>query len=446
VIADWQIITADVFDGLATLPDKSVHTVVTSPPYWSLRDYGTGEWEGGSAECDHKKHPPAFSEKALAKSTIGAHANTGHAQQGYGDTCGKCGARRQDKQLGLEPTIEEYVESMVRVFREVWRVLRDDGTVWMNLGDSYAGGGGYYPDSPSNQNGSLQAKGNETGARNINRRNKGRNPSGLKNKDLCMIPARVALALQADGWYIRSEITWCKRAPMPESVTDRPTSATEKIYLLSKSAKYFYDSDAVRMPSLSVPITAVNKQEWEPRVKDGLARESFRMDKREYNPAGRNLWNYWLLSPEPYKGPHFATFPSEIPRRAILAGTSERGCCAECGAPWRRVVERTAMVIARSDRQELMGEYGRTQSSGTMLEPATSITKGWQPTCSHDAPIIPCTVLDPFSGVGTTVLTANRLGRKGIGIELNPVWAQESRDRVVRDAPLFNGMALEEAS
>jgi DNA modification methylase len=438
VIADWQIITADVFDGLATLPDKSVHTVVTSPPYWSLRDYGTGEWEGGSAECDHKKHPPAFSEKALAKSTIGAHANTGHAQQGYGDTCGKCGARRQDKQLGLEPTIEEYVESMVRVFREVWRVLRDDGTVWMNLGDSYAQSSIRHRRDTANASWARESYGYiDNKASSV--------VSGLKAKDLCMIPARVALALQADGWYIRSEITWCKRAPMPESVTDRPTSATEKIYLLSKSAKYFYDSDAVRMPSLSVPITAVNKQEWEPRVKDGLARESFRMDKREYNPAGRNLWNYWLLSPEPYKGPHFATFPSEIPRRAILAGTSERGCCAECGAPWKRVVEREAHYGARQDRGQRAGVMPQVDSSE--WRPPTVTDKGWQPTCPHtSAEVIPCTVLDPFSGVGTTVLQANRLGRKGIGIELNPVWAQESRDRVVRDAPLFNGMALEEAS
>jgi DNA modification methylase len=446
VIADWQIITADVFDGLATLPDKSVHTVVTSPPYWSLRDYGTGEWEGGSAECDHKKHPPAFSEKALAKSTIGAHANTGHAQQGYGDTCGKCGARRQDKQLGLEPTIEEYVESMVRVFREVWRVLRDDGTVWMNLGDSYAQSSIRHRRDTANASWARESYGYiDNKASSV--------VSGLKAKDLCMIPARVALALQADGWYIRSEITWCKRAPMPESVTDRPTSATEKIYLLSKSARYFYDADAVReaVQPNNTPIGRENaagiaSKRHEERQQAGKLVGGHSYSVAYCNPAGRNLWNYWLLSPEPYKGPHFATFPSEIPRRAILAGTSERGCCAECGAPWRRVVERTAMVIARSDRQELMGEYGRTQSSGTMLEPPTSITKGWQPTCSHDAPIIPCTVLDPFSGVGTTVLTANRLGRKGIGIELNPVWAQESRDRVVRDAPLFNGMALEEAS
>jgi DNA modification methylase len=445
VIADWQIITADVFDGLATLPDKSVHTVVTSPPYWSLRDYGTGEWEGGSAECDHKKHPPAFSEKALAKSTIGAHANTGHAQQGYGDTCGKCGARRQDKQLGLEPTIEEYVESMVRVFREVWRVLRDDGTVWMNLGDSYAQSSIRHRRDTANASWARESYGYiDNKASSV--------VSGLKAKDLCMIPARVALALQADGWYIRSEITWCKRAPMPESVTDRPTSATEKIYLLSKSARYFYDADAVRVEH--------SREWWHETVNvAGTKIVAERVDggNRQGNgtPAGRNLWNYWLLSPEPYKGPHFATFPSEIPRRAILAGTSERGCCAECGAPWKRVVsvEDTgrpkSSKVAQDATNAAMGRPGGTGSTvpvGLERVPAR-FAKGWQPTCPHtSAEVIPCTVLDPFSGVGTTVLTANRLGRKGIGIELNPVWAQESRDRVVRDAPLFNGMALEEAS
>jgi DNA modification methylase len=271
-----------------------------------------------------------------------------------------------------------------------------------------------------------------------------------KEKDLMMMPARVAIALQDDGWYLRSDIIWCKRAPMPESVTDRPTTAHEHIFLLAKNARYFYDADAVREPGEGYGR--------------GTGPGAFRSAKYTNNAAfdnsnavgsngthahsfegGRNAWSYWLLSPEPFPAAHFATFPTEIPRRAILAGTSEHGVCAECGAPWRRVVERTKTFESGSGRSGILpvGKNGANfQGSGTTLDirmgPVIHTeTTGWQPTCTHDAPVVPATCLDPFSGAGTTVLVANRLGRRGIGIELSPEYCEMARRRIIGDAPLL---------
>lgn len=376
----WEIMQADVLEGLATLPSESVHCVVTSPPYLGLRDYGV---EGA---------------------------------------------------IGLEATPEEYICKMVEVFREVWRVMRPDASLWLNLGDSYAGAG----DRPNNG-----GKGNEHG-----QQKKHKTPDkaiGLKPKDLMMMPARVALALQADGYYLRSEITWCKRAPMPESVRDRPTSATEKIYLLTKSASYFYDAEAVR-EAHAEPWRGQGEHESHTphngRLDDptGKQQATFTVGTRVYNPAGRNQWNYWLLAPEPYAAAHFATFPTEIPRRAILAGTSAKGCCSECGAPWRRVVKSTYEHINYTKPREYSSYIA---SQGAVMNKHNS-TIGWQPSCPHtDAPLVPATVLDPFAGAGTTLLVALRHGRSALGIELNPEYVRMAQERIVNDAPMFNAQAAQ---
>lgn len=251
----------DALAVMRELPAESVQCCVTSPPYWGLRDYGVAG------------------------------------------------------QLGLEGTPEEYVAALVAVFREVRRVLHDGGTLWLNLGDSYTSGGrggGMDGDrgekQRSNQGALLGPK---------------RAPPGLKDKDLVGIPWRVAFALQADGWWLRSDIIWAKPNPMPESVTDRPTKAHEYLFLLSKSARYYYDADAIREPSLPVPVSAINRPDWTAREKDGIARESFRMDRREYHPLGRNSRSVWTIATSPYPEAHFATFPPELPRRCILAGSKE---------------------------------------------------------------------------------------------------------------------------
>jgi DNA modification methylase len=365
----WKLLQGDVLDKLSEIETGTVQTCVTSPPYWNLRNYGI------------------------------------------------------DGQIGLEETPEEYVEKMVQVFREVKRVLRKDGTLWLNMGDCYAS----KPpgcDGVSYSSGLHGAQGDtkyrETLAKSVGTK---RNTvvGNLKPKDLVGIPWRVAFALQADGWYLRSDIIWSKPNPMPESVTDRPTKSHEYIFLLTKSAKYFYDAEAVREP---------HKEPWRSTGKPdrgavyAYSERKAAFDKREYNPAGRNRRSVWTISTQPYPEAHFATFPPKLIEPCILAGTSPKAC-EICGAPWERVVEREPMEIKRSGRGVALGKYGKTAASGTMTKPAISITTGWQPTCScKNEGTGRCIVLDPFAGSGTTLWVAERFGRDSIGIELSPEYCE----------------------
>jgi DNA modification methylase len=487
---EYQIIQGDVRDVLATLPDESVHCVVTSPPYWGLRSYGTEPqvW-GGDAACEHDwsavrtarpngsgGKPTETNVYAQKRSTKGSDNYSAFAdyedRATYSDTCANCGAWRGH--LGLEPTPQEFVAHMVEVFREVRRVLRRDGTLWLNLGDSYA-------NNPSTTKIPRAEQGNGSGVfqvpgqihTDVRRQRPNRltamKHSGLKHKDLVGMPWEVAFALRDDGWYLRSAITWCKRAPMPESVTDRPTSATEMIFLLAKSERYYYDADAVR------EITGREADpEWyearKARVKgwtgpDGtgnMARQNAevrRGDNNNFNhPLGRNLWNYWILGPEPYAAAHFATFPTAIPDRCIRAGTSERGVCPECGAPWRRDKEPTPAYAERLAHANDRGDWYPRIDTNAKREDGTKhgkleggikaeyITTGWQPTCKCGrTDTVPATVLDPFSGAGTTALVALRLGRRAIGIELNAEYIAMSHKRIQGDPQAMNlNMQLEE--
>jgi DNA modification methylase len=372
----------DCRDVLKTLPDNSIHCVVTSPPYWGLRDYG-------------------------------------------------CSG-----QIGLEPTPDEYVAQMTAIFREVRRVLRDDGVCFLNLGDSHA----------------MSTKGSSGVGKNAT--NKGtlltdrswQVPDNLKPKDLCGIPWRVAFALQADGWYLRSEITWCKKAPMPESVTDRPTNATEKVFLLTKSARYFYDNEAVREESNESSGWARQRSNGENTWKyndteSRIAQTGQRIESSTYGTIGkRNIRNFWLLGPDPYPGAHFATMPRRIPEIAIMAGTSEKGCCSDCGAPYQRIVEKG--LTAHDGQTQTIYPKGTTSNRLALLRQAArergeeyrneSRTTGWQPACACNAPAIPCTVLDPFGGSGTTAMVAEQLGRDAILIELNPDYIALQRQRTAQ--------------
>jgi site-specific DNA-methyltransferase (cytosine-N4-specific) len=279
-----RIIHGDCLAFLPTLADNSVQCVVTSPPYFGLRDYGTGTWEGGDPSCGHRKIVDP--SKSIASSRLQSpHASggIGHRYEGYRHTCGKCGARRIDQQIGLEQTPEDYIAKLVAVFREVKRVLCPDGTVWLNIGDSYATPGG-------------------------------------KRKDLLMIPARVALALQADGWYVRSDIILHKRDPMPESVKDRPTNCHEHVFLLTKQRRYYYDAAAIAEPAVTVndargPGRHRSVGKWQRDRAPGGA-EAF-----AHIGSSRNCRNVWTISTESFKGAHFATMPVKLAERCILAGT-----------------------------------------------------------------------------------------------------------------------------
>jgi hypothetical protein len=238
---------------------------------------------------------------------------------------------------------------------------------------------------------------------------------GLKPKDLAGVPWRVAFALQATGWYLRSDIIWGKPNPMPESVTDRPTKAHEYIFLFGKSQKYFFDQEAVREPDAGQDHPR-NLERTSTPVAPGQSPHMGIRTAAGRNCHGRNIRSVWTIPTQPYAGPHFATFPRELAKRCILAGTSEKGCCPRCRAPWKRVVDRKAMLINRSSRGHGLG---RTRSRGKMVEPARTITVGWRPSCNCDAgDPIPCIVLDPFVGSGTTVMVARDLGRVGVGLDL----------------------------
>ena len=390
-----RILIGDCREQLATLPEKSVHCCVTSPPYWALRSY---------LDADHP------------------------------DKC---------YELGCEPTPEEYVANMVDVFRAVWRVLRDDGVLWLNLGDSFCSGG-------------REGHGTRVGYKQqTNRGMCGENdpvrapqPPGLKPKDLVGIPWRVAFALQADGWYLRSDVIWAKPNPMPESVTDRPTKAHEYLFMLTKSARYYYDAEAVKEPCQSGPSNIRKMQEQRPRI-GGLTKDvdaPLNAANRDTNigqkrgvgdPSGRNRRSVWTIATEPFSGAHFATFPRKLIEPCILAGTSAKGCCPSCGAPWQRVVEKQSSPRDYDSPVRRGNENGWQPSCGNVgLRPDHEVhtrTVGWRPTCDCDAgDPIPCTVLDPFLGSGTTACVAIEHGRAWVGCELNAEYVEIAEQRIAK--------------
>lgn len=266
----------------------------------------------------------------------------------------------------------------------------------------------------------------------------------LPPKSLMMMPARVAIAMQADGWLLRSEITLCKVAPMPESVTDRPTSATEKLYMFARQGRYFYDGESVRVPNVdTLEVWAKKRGENEKYQESNL--KANHLATSTYNPNGRNAWNWMEWRPEPLNMAHFAAFPSSIPRFCIKAGTSQHGCCGVCGAGWRRVVEQTGTVQTRwAATNALAAEVGGTHRERTHQR--VMETTGWQPSCKcgHDAPIVPATVLDPFMGSGTTLLVATELGRDSVGIELKQEYIDMAKRRIMGKYPLFAYASLAE--
>lgn len=393
------------------LQSGSVHCVVTSPPYWGLRAYA-GEQAVDWPEVEYNPMPgmPAITIPTM-----------------------RCG-------LGEEPTPEAFIGHLVLVMRELWRVLRDDGTCWVNLGDSYASQGGPEP---------AQTKWQVEGASDGQNQGRSRNaPSGLKPKDLCLIPARFALAAQAEGWWVRSDIIWAKPNPMPESVTDRPTKAHEYIYLLAKSQRYFYDAEAVKEETSpetfararrGVSDNHKNVNGAPGQTKHTMAGTRAHGEGYPVNPT-RNRRTVWNIATRPYSGAHFATWPPDLVRPMILAGTSARGVCPACGAPWERVIEKPDMTArpTRADDAKMNngavhisnGWEGTPKSAGQAYQDwrnaNPNVTTGWRATCTcppHEP--IPATVLDPFNGSGTTGTVALDLGQAYIGVDIAGEYVHE---------------------
>jgi len=318
-VSAFTLLQGDCRNVLATLPDESVQCCITSPPYWGLRDYRTASWDGGDQNCDHvadhsktkKFGNDAFNEDRPSRE------ETKTAGYYFDKVCGKCGATRIDAQLGLEQSPEEYVGNLVAVFREVRRVLRNDGTLWLNLGDSYSGSGkGRMGDGSHAINGGDKQHTNKGSTLGVLPESE----TGLKPKDLVGIPWRVAFALQADGWWLRQDIIWHKPNPMPESVTDRCTKAHEYIFLLTKSARYFMDMDSVREPIK--PNSGENMRA--PKLGDHRADGNYdTVTAKTYTEIkGANRRSVWTIATQPFKGAHFATFPPALIEPCILAGSA----------------------------------------------------------------------------------------------------------------------------
>lgn len=422
---NYQLLTGDSRTVLRTLAPKSVHAIITSPPYFNLRSY-SGEQDVDWEAFEYAPMP------GLPPLSIPAWRGG----------------------LGNEPTIEMYIGHLILCLREWWRVLRDDGCCFVNLGDSFAGSGkGGQSEEKRSEN--WQPVYGDKGKR-----------YGLKSKDLCLVPARFALAAQADGWYVRSRIIWAKGVSfladyagscMPESVTDRPTKSDEDIYLLTKQPKYFWDQEAVKESSTGQTGKAASfKRTTKDHLIPNQSAVQHRMDRHDtVDTGGRSLRSVWVINPQPYPGAHFAVWPASLVTPMIKAATSEHGVCGACGAPWARVVERTNprltndLYQSKDATPKMMSganigrnDYGTSRTGLAKpgrreLPPSQSTTSGFAPTCTCNAAIVPATVLDPFGGSGTTAATACALGRNAISIDISTDYIQLQEERIaaaIRDS------------
>lgn len=381
----------DVRACLAAMPADSIDCVVTSPPYWGLRDYGTARWDGGDPSCDHRS--PTMREgrnEKRPKLARSAATNSYQLKLAHNSSCGKCGAVKVDEQIGLEMSLSEHLAVMVDVFGAVRRVLKPSGSLWINYGDCYA----------TSPNGRSAAATKAAGNDDRTFRDKPFSTIGgvLKAKDLCMVPNRLAIALQESGWWVRSEIVWGKTNPMPDSSGRyRPSTAHEKIWLLTKTGKSFYNSEAVARRRITSNDTKkpdnwntaegahgsfhpngrekgerIDKQRGHSRRHQGFNDRWDQMERADQVANGRLLRNYepaeldvWPMAPHPFPESHFATFPPELAERCIKAGCPPGG-----------------------------------------------------------------TVLDPFGGAGTTAMVAVSLEHTATLIELNPEYCRLARARI----------------
>jgi DNA modification methylase len=447
--ATVRLYHGDALEVLERLPSQSVHCAVTSPPYWGLRDYQTGTWEGGDSSCLHKPDEEWYQSQFL-----NYHNLKGYKQDGVkaaatrrwyrpGGSC-RCGAIRTDQQIGAESHPDLYVSRLVEVFRELRRVLRDDGTFWLDIGDTFGPKGDW------------------------------------KRPGMVGIPHRLAFALQDDGWILAMEHICSKPDAMPESATNRCTRAHEYVFMFVKRIRYFFDG-------FSIMEKSVSSNYHKPSAKEKISNERECLSNGRYTSSRplpvteRNKRSVWTVPNSGYRGAHFAVYSPSLILPCIKAGTSEKGCCTECGAPWKRVVERTRTSTrpGRNSKTFHGGTKGappgkrqhsdlRERLNGEVTgnrDPERHVTSlrhlGWYPSCKcyglpnlpptppaddsgyaewarqarelcrqaeeeHGDSVEPCVVLDPFIGSGTTAVVCVGLGRYSMGIDLSEEYLKKN--------------------
>ncbi len=440
--------------------DKKFHTIIFSPPYYGLRDYGLAPIIiGGELDCVHEwgsekriTSTPHTGLKELSFRTDGRVRKHHRYEEGatafdtsQGSFCLNCNAWRGS--LGLEPTPELFIEHCRIYAKECWRVLRDDGTMWVNIGGSYGHSGkGSNKGVNSSSIGGGQDK-RETAVLGFNTLT-----SHYKPKDLIPTPWLFAIALQQDGWYLRSDIIWHKPNPMQESTRDRPTRSHEYVFLFSKSRRYFYDADAVREGNQVFTRKAGG---YSNHHNQGASRFGGKggFGDSDVTTVGRNLRSVWTIPTHGFSDAHFATFPPKLIEPMIKAGTSEGGICIKCGSQFERVVNKERTTSTHNMSRVREREQGKDNTLIYPIRYETSVsTLGFRPTCIHydhlehdrsdpnwiaplNWPRNKAIVLDPFGGAGTTQLVATRLGRHCISVELSFDYCKMGRDRTANDIP-----------
>lgn len=489
-----DLLVGDCLTKIKEIPDSSVDCCISSPPYWGLRDYGTGKWVGGDDKCDHSsiRRKTRQERGGLSEVQAGNEGGFGDEKKWTDDICPDCKAEYKDEQWGSEMNFQDYLDHMMELMTEIKRILKPTGTCWINLGDSYStqsGGMRDLAEGKDTQHGSIKYS-DKGGAYNV------RQPKiNLKPKTRVGIPERFMIRCIDDGWLLRNHIPWVKANAMPTSVKDRFQNKWESIFFFAKRGKYFFNLDAVREKPLSDGYRPSNRKNSHASKSDqtGLFTETpeltveadrgnqqpegrshfgtggdiqKNMDKASYkykdkgtqgqgkslkermafarivegkehdnclsDPKGKNPGDVFFINPKPFVEAHFATFPEALPEKIIKCAVPEK-VCRKCGVPVESIMEPTEEYSQYLGKSWHDHENDHEQGMQQKMEKAgvtASYQKVGEKTCDCNAGFEPGVVFDPFMGAGTVALVALKLNRRWLGIELNPEYVEIIKNRL----------------